>query len=75
MFSRLEVVVMAVLGKKGGSLASAIHTYMQHGDPSIRALVKHTLRVVSFRILCRDNLPSFLLLVRCLVLGSRGSDV
>lgn len=34
-------------GKKGGSLASAIHSYTQHGDPSVRTLVKHTLTVVA----------------------------
>ena len=34
-------------GKKGGALASAIHSYIQHGDPSIKALVKHTLTLVT----------------------------
>jgi len=33
--------------KKGGELASAVHSYMQHGDPMIRSLVQHTLAVVS----------------------------
>ena len=33
--------------KKGGSLASCIHSYIQHGDPSIRALVRHTLAIVA----------------------------
>lgn len=34
-------------GKKGGSLLSAIHSYMQHGDPYVRALVKHILNQVA----------------------------
>jgi len=33
--------------KKGGELASAVHSYMLHGDPMIRRLVQHTLAVVS----------------------------
>ncbi len=34
-------------GKKGGALASAIHSYIQHGDPCIRSLVQHTLVLVA----------------------------
>ncbi|KAL3847372.1 hypothetical protein ACJMK2_018287 [Sinanodonta woodiana] len=34
-------------GKKGGSLASTIYSYMQHGDPYIRNLIKHILTMVS----------------------------
>ena len=34
-------------GKKGGALASSIHSYIRHGDPSIRALVKHILTLVA----------------------------
>ena len=35
------------LGKKGGALASAIHSHMQHGDPYIRDVIKHTLALVA----------------------------
>lgn len=35
------------LGKKGGSLLTAIHSYMQHGDPYVKALVKHILNQVA----------------------------
>lgn len=34
-------------GKKGGALASAIHSHMQHGDPYIRSVIKHTLALVA----------------------------
>jgi gamma-tubulin complex component 3 len=37
---------MFFLGKKGGALASAVHSYLQHGDPFVRGLVKHTLTLV-----------------------------
>ena len=36
-----------ILGKKGGALASAIHSYIQHADPSIRSLIKHKLTLVA----------------------------
>ena len=36
-----------LLGKKGGALASAIHSYIQHADPSIRSLIKHKLTLVA----------------------------
>jgi len=38
--------------KKGGELASAVYSYMQHGDPMIRGLVQHMLAVVSETTLC-----------------------
>jgi hypothetical protein len=34
-------------GKKGGALASAVHSYLNHGDPAVQALVRHLLAVVS----------------------------
>ncbi|ELU14115.1 hypothetical protein CAPTEDRAFT_224608 [Capitella teleta] len=42
----LAAMVDVCQGKRGGGLASAIHSYLQHGDPSIQALVKHTLTLV-----------------------------
>ena len=33
-------------GKKGGALLSALHAYMQHGDPFVKSLVKHMLNQV-----------------------------
>ena len=33
-------------GKKGGALASAIYSYMQHGDPFVKSLIKHILTMV-----------------------------
>jgi gamma-tubulin complex component 3 len=42
----LAALVDVCHGKKGGALASAVHSYMQHGDPAIRALVRHTLAIV-----------------------------
>ena len=35
-------------GKKGGALLSALHSNMQHGDPFVKSLVRHTLNLVSF---------------------------
>ncbi|XP_048249999.1 gamma-tubulin complex component 3 homolog [Haliotis rufescens] len=43
----LAALVDVCKGKKGGALASSIYSYMQHGDPYIRALIKHTLTMVS----------------------------
>ncbi|EDO26597.1 predicted protein [Nematostella vectensis] len=43
----LAALVDTCKGKKGGALLSAIHTYMQHGDPFVRSLVKHMLNLVS----------------------------
>ena len=34
-------------GKKGGALASSVHSYMNHGDPAVQTLVCHLLSVVS----------------------------
>ena len=34
-------------GKKGGALASAIHSYIQHGAPAVRYLVHHMLALVA----------------------------
>ena len=34
-------------GKKGGALASSIFSYMQHGDPFVKSLIKHILKMVS----------------------------
>ncbi|XP_076435742.1 gamma-tubulin complex component 3 homolog [Babylonia areolata] len=43
----LAALVDACKGKKGGALASSIFSYTQHGDPYIKALIKHTLTLVS----------------------------
>lgn len=43
----LAALVEICKGKKGGSLLSAIHSYMQHGDPYVKALVKHILNQVA----------------------------
>ena len=37
-------------GKRGGSLVSVVHAYMQHGDEGIRAIVNRILKVVSLPI-------------------------
>ncbi|ESO86326.1 hypothetical protein LOTGIDRAFT_167139 [Lottia gigantea] len=42
----LAALVDACKGKKGGALASAIYSYIQHGDPFVRSLIKHTLTMV-----------------------------
>lgn len=42
---------MCVLGRKGGELASAVHSYGKTGDPQMRALVQHILSLVSHPIL------------------------
>jgi len=44
--------VNAVAEKKGGELASAVFSYMQHGDPMIRGLVQHMLAVVGVKKRC-----------------------
>ncbi|XP_021351512.1 gamma-tubulin complex component 3-like [Mizuhopecten yessoensis] len=43
----LATVVDVCRGKKGGALASSLYSYMQHGDPNIKALIMHTLTMVS----------------------------
>ncbi|XP_013415922.1 gamma-tubulin complex component 3 homolog [Lingula anatina] len=43
----LAALVDVCKGKKGGALATVIHSYLQHGDPFMRALVKHTLTLVA----------------------------
>lgn len=43
----LAAVVDVCKGKKGGALASAIYSYMQHGDPFAKSLIKHILTLVS----------------------------
>ena len=39
--------VFVFSGKKGGALASSIFSYMQHGDPFVKSLIKHILTMVS----------------------------
>ena len=39
--------VLVFSGKKGGALASSIFSYMQHGDPFVKSLIKHILTMVS----------------------------
>lgn len=43
--------VGACSGRKGGELASAVHSYGKTGDPQMRALVQHILSLVSHPIL------------------------
>ncbi|KAJ8309894.1 hypothetical protein KUTeg_011759 [Tegillarca granosa] len=43
----LAALVDVCKGKKGGALASSLYSYMQHGDPYIKSLIKHTLSMVS----------------------------
>ncbi|XP_053403084.1 gamma-tubulin complex component 3-like [Mercenaria mercenaria] len=43
----LAAMVDVCKGKKGGALASAIYSYMQHGDPFVKSLIKHILTMVS----------------------------
>eukprot|EP00057_Strongylocentrotus_purpuratus_P005521 XP_003731157.2 PREDICTED: LOW QUALITY PROTEIN: gamma-tubulin complex component 3 [Strongylocentrotus purpuratus] len=47
---QLAILVDGCADKKGGALASAIHSYTLHGDPATRLLVKHILRLVAFPI-------------------------
>ncbi|KAL4219924.1 Gamma-tubulin complex component 3 [Mactra antiquata] len=44
---KLAALVDICKGKKGGALASAIYSYLRHGDPFTRSLVKHILTMVS----------------------------
>ena len=37
-------------GKKGGALLSALHSNMQHGDPFVKSLVRHTLNLVCMHV-------------------------
>ncbi|XP_052801228.1 gamma-tubulin complex component 3 homolog isoform X1 [Mya arenaria] len=43
----LAALVDVCKGKKGGALASTIYSYMQHGDPFVKSLIKHILTMVS----------------------------
>ena len=42
----LSVFINISPGKKGGALLSALHSNMQHGDPFVKSLVRHTLNLV-----------------------------
>lgn len=46
----LAALVDACKGKKGGALLSALHSNMQHGDPFVKSLVRHTLNLVAHPI-------------------------
>ncbi|XP_070574424.1 gamma-tubulin complex component 3 homolog [Ptychodera flava] len=46
----LASLVDACKGKKGGALATSIHSHMWTGDPVVRALVRNILKVVSHPI-------------------------
>lgn len=48
---RVILLVCARSGRKGGELASAVHSYGKTGDPQMRALVQHILSLVSHPIL------------------------
>lgn len=50
--TRLSVFIWT--GKKGGSLASAVHSYLNHGDPAVCATVSHLLTIVGV-----SSLPLF----------------
>ena len=41
-----SINLMYFTGKKGGALLSALHSNMQHGDPFVKSLVRHTLNLV-----------------------------
>lgn len=48
--ARLKILAALVdicKGLKGGALASAVHSYLKHGDPYVRSLVKNILALVS----------------------------
>uniref|UniRef100_A0A8P4K2I4 Tubulin gamma complex component 3 n=1 Tax=Dicentrarchus labrax TaxID=13489 RepID=A0A8P4K2I4_DICLA len=47
----LAALVDFCQGRKGGELASAVHSYGKTGDPHMRALVQHILSLVSHPIL------------------------
>ena len=41
------MLMFYITGKKGGALASTIYSYMQHGDPYVKSLIKHILTMVA----------------------------
>ena len=43
----MAALVDVCQGKKGGALATAIHSYLQHGHPTVRSLIKHILSLVA----------------------------
>ncbi|KAK2147394.1 hypothetical protein LSH36_555g02025 [Paralvinella palmiformis] len=43
----MAALVDVCQGKKGGALATAIHSYLQHGDPTVRSLIRHMLALVA----------------------------
>eukprot|EP00164_Ancoracysta_twista_P021569 GFYU01039261.1.p1 GENE.GFYU01039261.1~~GFYU01039261.1.p1 ORF type:complete len:388 (-),score=49.40 GFYU01039261.1:95-1258(-) len=52
----MAMLVDAAKDKKGGALASAIHSFRQHGDPTVRAFVQ--------RIMCKVSMPIFNMMKR-----------
>ncbi|XP_038049883.1 gamma-tubulin complex component 3 homolog [Patiria miniata] len=46
----LAILVDGCKDKKGGALASAVHSYTLHGDPSVKCVMKHILKLVAFPI-------------------------
>lgn len=48
----LATIVDVCRGKKGGALASALYSYMQHGDPFVQSLIQHILNMVGYHTMC-----------------------
>ncbi|XP_033096143.1 gamma-tubulin complex component 3 homolog [Anneissia japonica] len=46
----LALLVDYCKDKKGGALSSAIHSYTMHGDPDVRSLMRHILKLTAFPI-------------------------
>ena len=47
ILQRQVFIMYTLTGKKGGALASSIFSHMQHGDPFVKSLIKHILKMVS----------------------------
>lgn len=43
----INTITIICKGRKGGALASTVHSYYQHGNPGIRNLIKRVLGKVS----------------------------
>ncbi|XP_033637490.1 gamma-tubulin complex component 3 homolog isoform X1 [Asterias rubens] len=46
----LAILVDGCKDKKGGALASSVHSYTLHGDSSVKSVMKHILKLVAFPI-------------------------
>ena len=49
----MTLIFFVTLGKKGGELASVVHSFMKHGDPNLQSLTNKILSQAGLFVLDR----------------------